>query len=77
MPETRMTGQTEDISNICEYEWNEWFMFRDGSNSYPESPMTLGRYIGPSIGVGSAMTYNILKSNGNYACKTSVRHRNQ
>ena len=72
-----MTGQTANIINICEYEWYEWVMFRDGPTSYPESPMTLGRYLGPSIGVGSAMTYKILKSNGNYVCRTSVPHLNQ
>ena len=72
-----MIGQTADISNICEYEQYKWVMFRDGPTSYPESPMPLGRYLGPSIGVGSAMTYKILKSNGNYVCRTSVRHLNQ
>ena len=72
-----MTGQTADISKICEYEWYEWVMFRDGPTSYPESPMTLGQYLGPSIGVGSAMTYKIFKSNGNYVCRTSVRYLNQ
>ena len=45
--DTRMTGKTADISNICDYEWYEWEMFCDGPTSYPESPMTLGRYISP------------------------------
>ena len=77
VPETRMTGHTAEISNICEYEWYKWVMFRYGPTSYPESHITFGRYLGPSIGVGSAMTYKILKSNGNYVCRTSVFHLNQ
>ena len=77
VPETIMTGQTADIRNICEYEWYEWVMFCDGPTLYPESPMTLGRYLGPSIGVRSDMTYKILKSNGTYVCRTSVRQLNQ
>ena len=52
-------------------------MFCDRPTSYPESPMTLGRHLGPSIGVGSVMTYNIFESNGNYVCMTSVRQLNQ
>ena len=67
MPETRMTVQTAYISNICEYECYKWFMFRDVPTSYPEFPRTLGRYLGPSIGVGS----------GNNVCRTSVGHINQ
>ena len=29
VPKTIMTGQTTDISNICEYEWYEWVMFME------------------------------------------------
>ena len=49
VPETRMTGQTADISNICEYEWYDWVMFHDSPATYPEDPMTLGRWLGPSM----------------------------
>ena len=38
VPETMMTGQTADISNLCEYEWYEWVMFRDALASYPDDP---------------------------------------
>ena len=73
VPETMMTGQTADISNLCEYEWYEWVMFRDVLASYPDDPMTLGRYLGPATDVGSAMTYKILKENGRVVCRTTVR----
>ena len=73
VPETMMTGQTADISNLCEYEWYEWVMFRDALASYPDDPLTLGKYLGPAIDVGSAMTYRILKANGQVVCRTTVR----
>ena len=59
VPETMMTGQTADISNLCKYEWYEWVMFRDVLASYPDDPMTLGRYLGPATDVESAMSYKI------------------
>ena len=55
VPETIMTGQTAYISNICRYDWYEWVMFLDNVISYPEDRRTLGRYIGPAIGVGSSL----------------------
>ena len=33
VPETIMTGQTADISNLCEYEWYEWVMVITSSSS--------------------------------------------
>ena len=30
VPDTRMTGQTSNISHICDYEWYKWVMFCDG-----------------------------------------------
>ena len=73
VPETIMTDQTADISNICEYDWYEWVMFLDNVTSYPEDRRTLGRYLGPAIGVGSSLCYNILKADGNISCRTNFR----
>ena len=70
--ETIMTGQTADISNICEYDWYEWVMFLDNVTSYPEDRRTLGRYLGPTIEIGSSLCYNILKADGNISCRTTV-----
>ena len=38
-------------------------MFRDSTVLFSEYKMVLGRYLGPSIDVGPAMTVKILKSN--------------
>ena len=35
VPETIMTGQTAEISNICEYDWYEWVMFLGNVTSHP------------------------------------------
>ena len=35
VPETITTGQTADISKICEYDWYEWVMLLDKVTSYP------------------------------------------
>ena len=73
VPETIMTGQTADISNICDYDWYEWVMFRDNTTSDPYDKQTLDRYIGPATGVGSAMCYKILKADGKISCRNTVR----
>jgi hypothetical protein len=56
VPETVMTGQTPDISNLCEYEWFQWVMYYDPPRSYPNDKSQLGHYLGPVIDVVSSMT---------------------
>ena len=69
-----MTGNTADISHICEFGWYDWVMFRDNSPTFPDNEMTLGRYLGPATDVGSALTAKILKSNGTFTCRSTFRH---
>jgi len=73
-PETIMTGQTADISHICEFGWFDWVMFRDNVPTFPDDRMILGRYLGPATDVGSALTAKILKSNGQFVCRSTLRH---
>ena len=35
VPETCMSGQTGDISNLCEFEWLQWVMFFQPKETYP------------------------------------------
>jgi hypothetical protein len=65
VPETIMKGGTADISQICEFAWYAWVMFRNTVNtiSFPNKRLTLGRYMGPAINIGSALTAKILKQN--------------
>ncbi len=73
-PETIMTSNTANISHICKFGWYDWVMFRDNAPSFPDNKMTLGRYLGPAIDVGSALTAKILKSNSIFACRSMFRH---
>jgi len=71
-PETIMSRSTADISNICEFAWFDWVMFRDNVPTYPDDKLILGRYLGPAIDVGSAMTMKILKQNGQVVCSMQI-----
>lgn len=64
VPQTVVSGQTADISSLCQHSWYEWVKFRHTPASFPEDKMVLGRYLGPSFDVGPALTAKILKANG-------------
>ena len=64
VPETMVSGETSDISPFCQHAWYEWIKFRDTGPNFPDDKELLGRYLGPSIDVGPAMTAKILKANG-------------
>jgi len=55
VPETLMSGETADISRICQFGWFDWVMYHDPAK-FPEDKPTLGRYLGPAIDVGSMLT---------------------
>ena len=65
VPQTFMTGQTADISQFYELEWYEWCFYHDSAIKFPNDKFRLGRWLGPAIDVGPAMTGKILKPNGN------------
>ena len=73
VPETVISGETSDISQFCEFGWYEWVFFRDTAVSYPDDREVLGRYLGPSIDVGPAMTAKILKENGQVVHRSTYR----
>ena len=73
VPETIMSGETSDISQFCEFEWYQWLKFRDTAVSYPDDKVILGRYLGPSIDIGPALTAKILKSNGEVVHRSTYR----
>eukprot|EP00934_Nitzschia_sp_Nitz4_P008127 Nitzschia sp. Nitz4//scaffold260_size33533//228//6137//NITZ4_007876-RA/size33533-snap-gene-0.41-mRNA-1//-1//CDS//3329544674//8117//frame0 len=72
-PETKMFGETADISQLCEIGFYDWVMFRDTMVPFPDSKLVLGRYLGPSMGIGPAMTAKILKSNGEVVHRSTYR----
>jgi hypothetical protein len=76
VPETLMTGDTADISHIAEFVWFNWVMFQEEVPGYPNNKMTLGRYLGLATDTGSALTFRILKANGQFNCRTTVQPLN-
>jgi hypothetical protein len=77
VPETIMKGTTADISHIAEFGWYDWVMFRDNIPSYPDDKLILGRYLGPALDTGSALTAKILKDNGQFVCCSTLQHLTQ
>ena len=71
-----MRGPT-DISHIGEYGWFDWVMFRDNLPTFPDNKMILGRYLGPATNIGNAMTAKILKANGPFVCRSTLRQLTQ
>jgi hypothetical protein len=73
VPESKVKGETVDISTISEYAWYEWVKFRDTAAKFPVSKIQLGRDLGAAIDIGPAMARKILKKNGSGMYRTSVR----
>ncbi len=71
-----MKGGTADINQICKFTWYDWVMFRDMVNTiaFLNKRLTLGRYLGPAIDIGLALTAKILKQNGQYVCPLTKCH---
>jgi hypothetical protein len=61
VPETFMTGNTANISHIAEFGWYDWVIVRDNEPSFLDDKLILGRYLGPAIDTGLALTAKILK----------------
>ena len=49
-------------------------MFNDSQDTFPETKFQVGRWLGPAIDVGSALTYKILKSNRLVVPRSTIRH---
>jgi hypothetical protein len=74
VPESKVKGETVDISTIAEYAWYEWVKFRYTAAKFPVSKIQLGRYFGAAIAIGPTMASKVLKNNGSMMYRTSVRH---
>jgi hypothetical protein len=71
-----MKGGTADISQVCKFAWYDWVMFRDTVNTiaFPDKRLTFGIYLGPATDIGLALMAKILKQNGQYVCRLTLRH---
>jgi hypothetical protein len=57
-PATRLTGDTIDISHLCELRWYDMIWYLDSLDKAQNKK--LGRYLGPSHDVGQAMCVKFL-----------------
>jgi hypothetical protein len=73
VPESKVKGETVDISTIAKYAWYEWVKFRDTAAKFRVSKIQLGRYLGAVVDIGPVMARKILKNNGSVMYRTSVR----
>jgi hypothetical protein len=71
--ESKVKGDTLDISTIEKYPCYEWVKFRDTAAKFPVSKIQLGRDLGAVIDIGPVMALKILKKNGIVMYITSVR----
>jgi hypothetical protein len=71
-PETFIKGNTADILRLVEHKWYDCIKFRDNVQSFPDTNEVLGRWLGPSIDIGSEMCYHILKPSGRVVQHTTV-----
>ena len=62
-----------DISQFCEFAFYDWIMFRDQPVAFPDDNPVLGRYLGPAIDVGPALTTKILKANEEVDYRSTYR----
>jgi hypothetical protein len=69
-PATRLTGDTVDISHLCEFRWYDMVWYLDPLDKAENKK--LGRYLGPSHDVGQAMCCKILNVKGKELSRTSV-----
>ena len=72
-PHTLTTGDEGDISNLCQYGWDEWCYFRDQTAAFPNNKEVLGRVLSPARGAGNEMAQWILKANGRVVPRRSLR----
>ena len=73
VPETILSGQTADISPFVEHAWYDWIYWWDTRSKMPEPREVLGRWLGPAIDIGPAMTSKILKENGQVIYSSTYR----
>jgi ribosomal protein L31E len=73
VPETILSGQTADISPFVQHGWFDWIKWYDLQSTFPEPRERLGRWLGPSLDIGPAMTSKVLKENGQLIHLSSIR----
>ena len=72
-PYTTVYGKEGDISALPDFSWYEVVYYMDQKQPFPYAQEMLGRYLGPSTGVGNEYCSWILRSNGKIVARRTVR----
>lgn len=72
VPEMVLTGDTTDISHICEFGWCQWVWFMSPPREGSMETKRLGRHCGPSFDVGEALCAWCLMDEARLVSGTSV-----
>ena len=73
VPLTKLTGITQDISPLLQFDWYEPVYYHVDENAFPsKSKEKSGRFVGISEHVGHALTYKILADDTNKIIHRSV-----
>ena len=67
-------GEMGDISNLCQFEWNEWMYFRQNTAVWPYQSEELGRCLGPTKNEGNEICQWILQQNLQIVPRRALRH---
>jgi hypothetical protein len=71
-PIETVTGDTPDISEYIDFDFYEFVKYRDATADR-DDPIKLGQWLGIAHEIRTAMTYWILKGNGQVICCSTVR----
>lgn len=69
-PTTHLTGDTSDISHLCQFEWYEYVWWLDTTDRMNQKK--LGHYLGPSLSAGDVMCSKVLTSKAIVRIRSSV-----
>jgi hypothetical protein len=70
VPNTAVSGDTMDISHLCEFAWYDWIWYLDPVD-FPEDKRNLGCWLGPAHDIGDVMCARILVQSGQVVSRTS------
>lgn len=71
VPQTMMTGEVSDISYLCEFDWYKYVWYMNPEDESMERKK-LGKYCGPFLHQGDAMSAKVLTEKGQQVNRTSV-----
>ena len=75
-PHTTVFGEEGDISVLGDFTFYEVVYYFDHKVAYPLAKERMGRYLGPSTGVGNEMCSWVLKTNGKVVARRTIRPLN-